>query len=60
MKKIALTEWDKLPDRQPTAALVSGVDLVIVRFDDRVSVLYGRCAHRGGPSVGLPHGYRHQ
>jgi hypothetical protein len=36
MKKIALTEWDKLPDRQPTAALVSGVDLVIVRFDDRI------------------------
>ena len=47
MKKTALTEWDKLPDRQPTAALVAGVDLVIVRFDDRVSVLYGRCAHRG-------------
>jgi glutamate synthase domain-containing protein 2/nitrite reductase/ring-hydroxylating ferredoxin subunit len=23
------------------------VDLVIVRFDDSVSVLYGRCAHRG-------------
>jgi nitrite reductase/ring-hydroxylating ferredoxin subunit len=76
MKKTALTEWDKLPDRQPTGALVSGVDLVIVRFDDRVSVLYGRCAHRGalmadgyvsgrqpdlrGPPVGLPHGYRHQ
>jgi glutamate synthase domain-containing protein 2 len=47
MKKTALTEWDKLPDRQPTAALVAGVDLVIVRVDDRVSVLYGRCAHRG-------------
>jgi glutamate synthase domain-containing protein 2 len=47
MKKTALIEWDKLPDRQPTAALVAGVDLVIVRFDDRVSVLYGRCAHRG-------------
>jgi nitrite reductase/ring-hydroxylating ferredoxin subunit len=27
--------------------LVANVDLVIVRFDDRVSVLYGRCAHRG-------------
>lgn len=47
MKKIALTEWDKLPDREPQHALVADVDLVIVRFDDRVSVLYGRCAHRG-------------
>ncbi|MFT4808210.1 MAG: nitrite reductase/ring-hydroxylating ferredoxin subunit [Paraglaciecola sp.] len=27
--------------------MVANVDLVIVRFDDRVSVLYGRCAHRG-------------
>jgi nitrite reductase/ring-hydroxylating ferredoxin subunit len=27
--------------------LVANVDLAIVRFDDRVSVLYGRCAHRG-------------
>ena len=47
MKKIALMEWDKLPDREPQHALVADVDLVIVRFDDRVSVLYGRCAHRG-------------
>jgi len=39
--------WSTLPDREPAYALVAGVDLVIVRFDDKVSVLYGRCHHRG-------------
>jgi len=28
-------------------ALVAGVDLVVIRHDERVSVLYGRCLHRG-------------
>ena len=37
----------ELADRTPTHALVSGVDLVIVRYDDAVSVMYGRCLHRG-------------
>ncbi len=23
------------------------MDLVVIRYDDQVSVLYGRCAHRG-------------
>ena len=39
--------WSELPDREPAHALVEGVDLVVVRHDDRVSVLYGRCLHRG-------------
>lgn len=39
--------WSTLPDRAPRYALVANVDLVVVRFDDRVSVLYGRCLHRG-------------
>jgi glutamate synthase domain-containing protein 2/nitrite reductase/ring-hydroxylating ferredoxin subunit len=43
--KIAI--WDELPDRQPVGVLVSNVDLVVVRFDDNHSVLYGRCLHRG-------------
>ncbi len=47
MNKIAITSWDDLEDRKPGHAIVAGVDLVIVRFDDTVSVLYGRCAHRG-------------
>lgn len=26
---------------------VNGLDLVVIRYDDQVSVLYGRCLHRG-------------
>ncbi|HGG57197.1 MAG TPA: glutamate synthase, partial [Nannocystis exedens] len=39
--------FSELVDRKPAYALVAGVDLVVVRFDDQVSVLYGRCLHRG-------------
>ena len=39
--------WSELEDRQPAYALVANVDLVVVRYDNRVSVLYGRCLHRG-------------
>ena len=37
----------QLPDRNPQYALVGEVDLVVVRFDEEVSVFYGRCLHRG-------------
>ena len=47
MKKLAIMDWAALADRTPAHALVAGVDLVVVRYDDEVSVLYGRCAHRG-------------
>ncbi len=47
MKKVAVAEWNALADRRPVHALVADVDLVVTRFDDRVSVLYGRCLHRG-------------
>jgi len=47
MKKIAIAHWADLEDRAPSYALVGEVDLVVVRFDDNVSVLYGRCLHRG-------------
>lgn len=47
MKKLKIADWDELKDRTPTYAIVSNVDLVIIRYDDTVSVLYGRCAHRG-------------
>ncbi|MDH5020307.1 glutamate synthase-related protein [Halobacterium rubrum] len=39
--------WSDLPDREPAHAKAAGVDLVVVRYDDDVSVLYGRCLHRG-------------
>jgi len=43
----AVAIWKDLADREPAYALVAGVDLVVIRFDDGVSVLYGRCLHRG-------------
>ncbi len=46
-KKVSVATWSELADREPAYALVAGVDLVVVRYDDRVSVLYGRCLHRG-------------
>lgn len=39
--------WSELGDRDPTYALVEGVDLVLVRFDEEVRCFYGRCLHRG-------------
>jgi glutamate synthase domain-containing protein 2/nitrite reductase/ring-hydroxylating ferredoxin subunit len=39
--------WSELQDREPTYALVGEVDLVVIRYGDQVSVLYGRCQHRG-------------
>ena len=39
--------WTTLADRSPAAARVAEVDLVVVRYDDQVSVLYARCTHRG-------------
>ena len=47
VKKIKIAEWSNLQDRQPTYALVANVDLVIIRYDDQISVFYGRCHHRG-------------
>ncbi len=47
MNKIEIAFLDELGDREPQHALVGDVDLVVVRFDESVSVLYGRCAHRG-------------
>ncbi len=47
MKKTAIAKLIDLPDRKPQYALVGEVDLVVVRFDDEVSVFYGRCLHRG-------------
>ncbi|MEM7775323.1 MAG: glutamate synthase-related protein [Pseudomonadota bacterium] len=47
MQKTAISDYNDLGDRQPAYALVDEVDLVVVRYDDQVSVLYGRCLHRG-------------
>ncbi len=44
---LALFPLSDLEDRVPAHALVADVDLVVIRYDEKVSVLYGRCAHRG-------------
>jgi methylamine---glutamate N-methyltransferase subunit C len=44
---IKIAKFNTLEDRKPTYALVEKTDLVVIRFDDQVSVLYGRCLHRG-------------
>ena len=38
--------WSQLEDRKPAYALAGEVDLVVIRYDDEISVLYGRCLHR--------------
>lgn len=45
--EVKVAAWSELEDRKPAYALVANVDLVVLRYDDSVSVLYGRCLHRG-------------
>lgn len=49
MKKIRIATFTELDPSTPIAIKIAGVDLVIVRLPDEedVSVLYGRCLHRG-------------
>ncbi len=47
MNKASIAKLSQLEDRKPTYALVKDVDLVVVRFDEEISVFYGRCLHRG-------------
>ncbi|MDH3689815.1 MAG: glutamate synthase-related protein [Gammaproteobacteria bacterium] len=49
MTKTQVAKWSELEIIKPTYALVANVDLVIIRWkeEDQVSVLYGRCLHRG-------------
>ena len=44
---VRVATWSDLADRAPAYALVDEVDLVVIRHDDAVSVLFGRCLHRG-------------
>jgi methylamine---glutamate N-methyltransferase subunit C len=47
MKLVSIAKFSELKDRIPAYGLLTNVDLVIIRFDEKVSVLYGRCPHRG-------------
>ena len=37
--RLLVCTWEELGDRQPHGVLLDGVDLVVVRFDQQVSVL---------------------
>jgi glutamate synthase domain-containing protein 2 len=44
---VEVAVFDNLENRTPTHAQVSNTDLVVIRYEENVSVLYGRCLHRG-------------
>ncbi|NQZ43964.1 MAG: Rieske 2Fe-2S domain-containing protein [Flavobacteriaceae bacterium] len=44
---IEIAKISTLKSKQPTYALVQNTDLVIVKHETGISVLYGRCLHRG-------------
>lgn len=46
-KKVKVATWSELEEKKPRYALVAEVDLVVIRYGGDVSVLYGRCPHRG-------------
>jgi glutamate synthase domain-containing protein 2 len=47
MNPTRIAQFADLQDRTPQHALVGNTDLVVIRYGDQVSVLYGRCLHRG-------------
>ncbi len=47
MKKIKLAAVSDIADRTPTHFRIAGLDLVFVKKDELISLLYGRCLHRG-------------
>lgn len=46
-KLIKAIKQSDLTDRVPKHALVKNTDLVILKYDNNYSILYGRCLHRG-------------
>ncbi len=47
MKKITLLSFSELEEKKPIGKQVNGLDLVVIKYGENVSVLYGRCLHRG-------------
>lgn len=47
MKEIQLCTFSSLEELNPTHHQVHGLDLVVIKYGSEVSVLYGRCLHRG-------------
>ena len=47
MKELKLCNFQELEEKNPTHQQVNGLDLVVIKYGQEVSVLYGRCLHRG-------------
>ena len=47
MKEAKLCSFNELEEKTPTHQQVNGLDLVLIRYGNEISVLYGRCLHRG-------------
>lgn len=45
-QQIAVTTISTLEDNKPQYALVKGLNLVIIRYGEEISIHYGRCLHR--------------
>lgn len=45
--KIRISSLKELEEKIPAHKLVNELDLVLIKYDNTVSVLYGRCLHRG-------------
>jgi len=44
---VEIARLANLEEKNPTHAQVLGTDLVVIKYGKQVSVLYGRCLHRG-------------
>lgn len=47
IEPVAIAVFADLPEKDPKHAKVENTDLVVIRYGEKVSVLYGRCLHRG-------------
>ncbi len=45
--RLDLAKYSDLVEREPHGVCVRGRDLILIRHGDQVSVLSGRCPHRG-------------
>jgi len=45
--KLKLCTLSEIQEKEPTHKLINELDLVLVKYEDSISVLYGRCLHRG-------------
>lgn len=47
VEPVAIAQFEDLAQKEPQHARVERTDLVVIRYGEEVSVLFGRCLHRG-------------